>query len=114
MKHRANGRTEDSYEFGGISLDLAEFVGEELRRSTIAGAVTAAAAAVAVPAVLPAVDTALGMGGITRRYLLTEKAKTNATLKVSYLRNARGLSLTSLFQLTIDIKQVSGETNYVA
>lgn len=114
MKHRANGRTEDSYEFGGISLDLAEFVGEEIRRATVTGAVTAAATAVAAPAVLPAVDTALGMGGITRRYLLTEKAKTNATLKVSEGRNARRIELTDLCQLTIDIKQVSGETNFVA
>jgi hypothetical protein len=114
MKHRANGRTEDSYEFGGISLDLAEFVGEEIRRATVTGAVTAAATAVAAPAVLPAVDTALGMGGITRRYLLTEKAKTNATLKVSEGRSARRIELTDLYQLTIDIKQVSGETNFVA
>ncbi|KAJ9099951.1 hypothetical protein QFC21_003959 [Naganishia friedmannii] len=55
MKHRANGRAEDSYEFGGMNLDLAEFVGEEGKR-------------------------------VTRRYLLTERAKTNATIKIWGMR----------------------------
>ncbi|GHJ87974.1 hypothetical protein NliqN6_4376 [Naganishia liquefaciens] len=89
MKHRANGRGDDSYEFGGMNLDLAEFVGEEIRRAGTAAAVG--------PTVVPGVGPSVGMGGVTRRYLLTERAKTNATLK-----------------LTIDIKQVAGETNYVA
>jgi hypothetical protein len=108
MKHRGNGRTEDSYEFGGMNLDLAEFVGEEIRRAGTAAAVG--------PTVVPGVGPSIGMGGVTRRYLLTERAKTNATIKVS---SAHGLepfmlTLTISPQLTIDIKQVAGETNYVA
>ena len=80
IKHRGNGRADDSYEFGRMNLDLAEFVGEEIRRAGTAAALG--------PTIVPGVGPSVGMGGVTRRYLLTERAKTNATLKVStYIRN---------------------------
>jgi hypothetical protein len=94
-------------------LDLAEFVGEEIRRAGIAAAVTSTAAAVAVPTAPAAVGSAL-QAGVTRRYLLTERAKTNATIKVSRRQMIWATCADGFVQLTIDIKQVAGETNYVA